>query len=203
MHRDKEAQHIPVLKLERIAFIGLLIAVFALSLIRISITDSPWHLATAKYAFTNGYWPVSNTFSYTYPDYPPYQQYPIYQTVLYAVFLAGGWEGLSILHFVLWTLIFVLWIRWGGPWRVALALNLAWLLALLGLHQRMILRPDILTILLFILLLHSVDLYRSGRYWASGLFVLIQLLMANSHQLFPLGLAVQVSFLAHLFLVRI
>ena len=188
---------------ETIAFVALIAAVVALSLIRVDITDTPWHLATARYAFTNGHWPVTNTFSYTFPDYPLHQQYPLYQAVLYAVFLLGGWTGLSLLHCLLWVLIFLLWVRWGGSWKSALALNLAWLLALLGLHQRMILRPDILTMLFLVLLLHSIDLYRSGRRWAAGLFVAIQFLMANSHQLFPLGLAVQGAFLAHLLVVRV
>lgn len=187
---------------ERVAFAGIFIALMALSLIRVGITDTPWHLATAKYAFTKGFWPVTNTFSYTFPDYPLYQQYPLYQTILYLIFRLGGWEGLSLFHCALWVLIFLLWVRWGGSWKSALALNLAWLLGLLGLHQRMILRPDILTILLLILLLHSFDLYRSGRQWVSGLFVIIQFMMVNSHQLFPLGLAMQGFFLAHLFLVR-
>jgi len=186
----------------QVSFAGIIMALIALSLIRVDITDTPWHLATAKYAFTNGFWPVTNTFSYTFPDYPLHQQYPLYQTLLYAIFRLGGWESLSLLHCALWFLIFLLWIRWGGSWKSAFALNLAWLLALLGLHQRMILRPDILTILLLVLLLHSIDLYRSGRQWAAGLFVFIQFLMVNSHQLFPLGLAIQGFFLVHLFLVR-
>lgn len=187
---------------KRLSFAGIIMALVALSLIRVEIADTPWHLATAKYAFRNGFWPTTNTFSYTFPDYPLHQQYPLYQTLLYTVFLIGGWEGLSLLHCALWALIFLLWIRWGGSWKSALTLNFAWLLGLLGLHQRMILRPDILTMLLIVLLLHSIDLYRSGRWWASGLFVFIQFLMVNSHQLFPLGLAVQGSFLIHLLLVR-
>ncbi len=187
---------------QRLSFAGIIAALIALSLIRVGITDTPWHLATAKYAFTKGFWPVTNTFSYTFPDYPLHQQYPLYQTLLYVTFDLGGWEALSLLHCTLWILIFLLWVRWGGSWKSAFALNLAWLFALLGLHQRMILRPDILTSLLFILMLHSIDLYRSGRKWSAGLFVFIQLLMVNSHQLFPLGLALQGFLLVHLFLVR-
>lgn len=180
----------------------LFLALVALALIRINMTDTPWHIATARYAFESGHWPVHNTFSYTYPDYPLFQQYPIYQTLLYLTFQMGGWEALSLLHCALWLLIFTLCVRWGGSWRWARNLNLIWLLALLGLQRRMILRPDILTILWLVSLLLFIDGYRNGKKWPAILFVLIQLLMVNSHQLFPLGLGIQGAFLAHVLISR-
>lgn len=186
------------------AAIGLLfVACVALALTRPTATDTPWHLATARHAFETGQWPTTNTFSYTHPDYPLYQQYPVYQTMLYLTYLGGGWVGLGLLHCVLWTAIFALWMRWGGSWNWAAILSLGWLLALLGLQRRMILRPDIATMLLLVCLLHSIDLYRGGKRWAACLLVGIQWLMANAHQLFPLGLATQGLFLGHLVVTRL
>src|SRR5512136_329706 len=101
--------------LEYLAMGGLFLALIALSLIRIGMDGTPWHLATAKYAFSEGHWPIQNTFSYTYPDYPLYQQYPIYQTILYLTYLAGGWVGLSILNCVAWFGILLLWLKWSNP----------------------------------------------------------------------------------------
>ena len=83
--------------------------------------------------------------------------------------------------------ILPMWIRWGGGWRAAALLNCAWLLAVFGLHQRMILRPDVLTILFFVCLLHMVDSYRRGNVWMAAAFVVVQWLMVNSHQLYPWG----------------
>lgn len=189
-------------RLERATLFFLLLAAVALSLNKIDPTDTPYHLATARYAFASGHWPTTNTFSYTFPDYPLYQQYPIYQSLLYGVYWLGGWEGLSLLHCVGWTLVFFLWMRWGGSYRWAAVLGMAWVIALLGLQRRMILRPDLVTLFLLGCLFHLVDLYRKGHAWAVAGFVLVQFLMANSHQLFPLGLATQGVLLIHLLMVR-
>jgi hypothetical protein len=188
--------------LERVAIIAMLLAALSLSLIRVDATDTPWHLATARLAFDTGHWPTKNTFSYTFPDYKLYQQYPLYQALLYEIYLKVGWDGLSLLNCLGWMGIFCLWILWGGNWRWAALLSLLWMLGLLGLQRRMILRPELLTMFFFICQLHLIDLYRRGRTWVAGLFVLNQLLLANSHQLFPLGLAAQICLLVHLVLVR-
>jgi hypothetical protein len=188
--------------LESMAIIAVLMAAISFSLLRIDTTDTPWHLATARLAFQTGHWPVQNTFSYTFPDYTLYQQYPLYQTLLYGIHLVAGWSGLSVLNCVGWLGVFCLWILWGGNWRRAAILSPLWMLGLLGLQRRMILRPELMTMLFFVCQLHLIDLYRRGRIWVAGLFVLIQLLLVNSHQLFPLGLAVQVCLLIHLAMVR-
>ncbi len=188
--------------LEWAAVAALFLAAIGLSLIRIDMTDTPWHLATARYAFTEGHWPVRNTFSYTHPDYPLYQQYPVYQTLLYAVYRLGSWEGLSLLHCAVWVSVFALWIAWAGSLRRRF-LNLVWMLSLLGLQRRMILRPDIMSMLLLVILLCLIDRYRAGRTRVAALLVVVQWLLVNSHQLFPLGLAVQGGLLFHLAAVRL
>ena len=188
---------------ENFAIGGIFLSLIAISLIRIGMDGTPWHLSTAKYAFSEGHWPISNTFSYTYPDYPLYQQYPIYQTILYFTYRAGGWEGLSLLNCILWIGIFLLWLKWTNRnSRQMKFLSLVWVLSLIAFQTRMILRPDILSILLLISLLHLFDLYRDGKKWAAVFFVFVQWGMVNSHQLFPLGLGFQVVFLIHLIIVK-
>ena len=135
--------------LENFAIGGIFISLIAISLIRIGMDDTPWHLSTAKYFFSEGHWPICNTFSYTYPDYPLYQQYPIYQTILYLTYRVGGWEGLSLLHCISWIGIFLLWLKWSNrDSRQMKFLSLVWVLSLIGFQTRMILRPDILSIFL-------------------------------------------------------
>lgn len=189
-------------RLELVSVVLLYLVLVALTLIRIDMTDTPWHLATARYAFESGHWPVHNTFSYTFPDYPLYQQYPIYQTLLYAAFLGGGWKALSILHCALWIVIFTLFVQWLGSWKTAAKWNVIMLLALLGLRERMVLRPDVITLLLVIVLLLLIDAYRRGKEWSAWLFIVVQFFMVNTHQLFPIGLAVQGAFLIHVLTVR-
>jgi hypothetical protein len=192
--------------LEYASIMVLFVTAVVLSLIRLDPTDTPWHLATARFAFQSGRWPVINTFSYTYPNYPLFQQYPLYQSLLYLIYLIGGWEGLSVFNCIMWVTVFALFILWaksGFRWSQACSLSLLWLLALLGLQRRMILRPDILTFFLLILLLYLIYLYSRGRIWTAGLFVVMQFLLVNSHQLFLLGLLIQGSFLVHLLIVRL
>lgn len=192
-----------ILARERAAFTLLIVLAIAFSLLRMRPTDTPWHMATARLAFETGTWPTENTFSYTYPEFPLYQQYPIYQSLLYLTYRVGGWEGLSLLHCIAWTGIFLLWVRWGAPWKYASVLSLAFLIALLGLQRRMVLRPDVMTLFLLASLLHLIDAYRKGSRWAPLGLIFVQWLMANSHQLFPLGLAVQAAFLGHLVVSRL
>ena len=73
----------------------IVVAGVALALIRVMAIDLPWHLATARLAHETGHWPAVNTFSYTFPDYPVYQQYPAFQGVMWTILRAGGWAGLS------------------------------------------------------------------------------------------------------------
>ena len=82
----------------RVAWAWGLIGVTAVafSLLRAMAVNLPWHLATARMAFDTGHWPAHNTFSYTFPDYPVFQQYPAFQAAMWGVYRATGWEGLSV-----------------------------------------------------------------------------------------------------------
>src|SRR4051812_1066219 len=80
----------------------ILVAAAALSLLRVMAVNLPWHLATARLAQATGHWPAVNTFSYTFPDYPAYQQYPVFQAVMWAIFRGAGWAGLSVATSVGW-----------------------------------------------------------------------------------------------------
>ena len=58
-----------------------MIAAVAFAVIRVQPVNLPWHLATARLAEATGHWPSVNTFSYTFPEHPVYQQYPAFQAV--------------------------------------------------------------------------------------------------------------------------
>lgn len=190
------------LAVEWLALSAAFVALVALALTRVGMTDTPYHLATARWAQETGRWPATNTFSYTFPDFPLYQQYPLYQTILLRVYEALGWEGLSLLHFAAFLTIFLLWLAWMGGVRWAAVLSLPTMLLLLGLRERMVLRPDILTLTYFAVVLLLVDrARRTDVRWVYALPV-VQLLWANSHQMFWLGLAIQGAFLVHLVVVR-
>jgi hypothetical protein len=172
------------------------IAAVALSLVRAMAVNLPWHLATARLAFETGHWPALNTFSYTFPGYPVFQQYPAFQATVWAVFRAAGWEGLSVLTSVGWVAAFLLFVRWAGTFRQGARFHVLWILALLALQRRMMLRPDMFTMIALGVELLALDGFRRGRTAALAIVPLAHLFWVNSHQLFPVSLLVQGLFLA-------
>jgi hypothetical protein len=189
--------------LERAAWALLALAVPLQTLLRIQPFDVPWHLATARLAETLGHWPTENTFSFTFPHHPIYQQYPVFQRLLYAIFRLGSWEALSVFIAVGYTAILVLFLRWGGGLRRAALFHLPWMLVVVSFHTRAAARPDILSLLFLATLLLLIDAYRGGRRLAMLAVPALHWLWVNGHQLFPFSFVVQGLFLAHLVLVRL
>jgi hypothetical protein len=199
---SEAARPAPALASDWVAVAGLVAALFACAFIRVQDIDVPWHLATARLAQTLGHWPRVNTFSYTFPDYPLYQQYPLYQKALWSLYGVLGWDGLVLLTGLGWTLVLLLFVRWGGPWRAGVTLNLPWAFALFALQRRMILRPDLFTMIAFGAMLLCYEAYRRGRRGAIAFVPFVHLLWVNSHQLFPVSLGTQALFVAHVWLSR-
>lgn len=179
----------PPTVLDAVAWLLVVAALTSLTLIRVELTDTPWHLATAREAAQTGQWPRVNTFSYTHPEYPVYQQYPVYQSILYGVYQRAGWEGLSVLHWLAWVAIVGLLIVWGGGFRKAATYSWLWAIVMLGLQRRMTLRPDLGTLICVLGLAIAIDGYERRPWLSSGLMVAWQWIFANTHQLYPIGLA--------------
>src|SRR5262245_12599195 len=177
---------------------AIVVAGVALSLLRVMAVNLPWHLATARLAQETGHWPVVNTFSYTFPDYPIYQQYPAFQATMWAIYRAAGWPGLSAATAIGWMLAFLLVARWGGPFRQGARFHVLWMLGLWALQRRMVLRPDMFSMIAFGVELLALDAFARGRTRALALVPLAHLLWANGHQLWPLSLVIQGMFVADL-----
>lgn len=190
------------LPIEWMAAAAVMVSLIAFALLRISCGDVAWHLATARLAMKTGVWPTTNTFSHSFPDYPLYQQYPLFDLVLYTVYQALGWPGLSALLCLGWLSVVLLFVRWAGPWSTAAVLNLAWMVGVAALWRRMMLRPDMISLLWLVCLLIVIDGYLRRSRWWIAVVPAIQLCWVNSHQLFPLGLAVQIILVLHLGLSR-
>jgi len=182
----------------RVIWALLIITGVALALIRVLAVNLPWHLATARLALETGHWPMVNTFSYTFPDYPLYQQYPAFQAVMWAIFRVAGWTGLSAATAVGWVAAFLLIARWAGPLRQGARFHVLWMLALWALQRRMVLRPDMFSMIAFGVELLALDAFARGKTRALALVPLAHLLWTNSHQLWPLSLVIQAMFVADL-----
>ncbi len=180
----------------------VVVAALAFAFIRVQAINLPWHLATARLARAMGHWPSRNTFSYTFPDHQVFQQYPAFQGALYAALRLGGWPALSVVCGVGWTAVFLLFVRWAGPWRAGAALHALWMLALCALWRRMMLRPDLFSMLALGLELVSLDAYSRGRRAGLVGVPLAHVFWVNSHQLWPLSFIVQGLYVAHLGALR-
>jgi hypothetical protein len=185
-------------RVDWIAAALVVLATFAFALIRVQAINLPWHIATARFAHETGHWPARNTFSYTFPDHPVFQQYPAFQATVYWLLRAGGWPALSLLCGVGWTVVALLFVRWAGPWRQGAALHVLWMLGVCALWRRMMLRPDLFSMLALGMLLVALDAYARTRRAAIALVAvpLAHLFWVNSHQLWPLSLVVQGLFVA-------
>lgn len=169
----------------------IIVAGFALSLLRVMAVNLPWHLATARLAQQTGHWLAVNTFSYTFHDYPVYQQYPAFQWAMWTIFRIAGWGGLSVATAVGWMLAFLLVVRWGGTFRQGARFHVLWMLALWALQRRMIMRPDMFSMIAFGIELLALDAFARGKTRALAAAPLAHLLWVNSHQLWPLSLMIQ------------
>jgi hypothetical protein len=180
----------------------VVIAAVAFAVIRVQAVNLPWHLATARLAHETGHWPSVNTFSYTFPDHPVYQQYPAFQATLYALLRAGGWGAISLASGLGWVAVLLLFVRWAGPFRAGAVVHAFWMLGLYALWRRMMVRPDLFSMVALGIELCALDAYARGRRRALALVPLAHLLWVNSHQLYPLSLLVQGFFVAHVLALR-
>lgn len=208
MSRPGDASQPSPSRLDWLAAALVLVAAVAFAFIRVQAVNLPWHLATARLARSFGHWPARNTFSYTFPDHPVFQQYPIFQRAVFAAANAGGWDALTILSGVGWIAVFLLFVRWAGTFRAGAALNAFWMLALCALWRRMMLRPDLFSMIALGIELLALDAYGEGgggargRRWALAFVPLAHFLWVGSHQLWPLSLLVQGLYVVHLLLLR-
>jgi hypothetical protein len=110
---------------------------------------------------------------------PPQPRRNIDQPILRAV----GWTGLSAATAAGWLAAFLLIARWAGPWRQGARFHVLWMLGLWALQRRMVLRPDMFSMLAFGIGLLALDAFARGKTRALALVPLAHLLWTNSHQL--------------------
>jgi hypothetical protein len=187
---------------EALGWVFIAVALPLIGLTRINPPDIPWHLATARLAEALGHWPVRNSFSWTFPDYTLYQQYPVFQSIAHGAFRLGGWEALSVLVFAWWAVVFLLFVRAAGPLSRAVPFHTFWALVAFSIQTRAALRPDLLSLSFVALFLIIFDAYRERHRGLIALVPAVHWLWANGHQLFILSFVLQGLFLGHLLLAR-
>lgn len=182
--------------------IAVLLAVFGTY--RISPIDVPEHLAVGRWIWEQGQPMTTNTLSWSYPDYPNVQQYPLYQITIHLLLETFGFASLSIFCAVTWVVATATWVGWaGGPARAA-SLPVVWLLAVVGVQRHLVPRPEVATLLGLGVLLLLFDRWRADptrRLPLPGMVVTLWL-MVNSHQMYILGAGLIAGFAIHVALSK-
>lgn len=140
--------------------------------------------------------PLTNLFSYTYPDFPFINSHWLFEVLAYLGQQGLGLQALLVLKVAV-ILLAVGLVLTTVPKKQLLLLPLGFLF-LHTLRERPDLRPEIFSFLFTGLTLFILDKFEKGKSKLLFALPIIQLTWVNTHIYFILGLFLQVIFLAHL-----
>jgi hypothetical protein len=171
----------------RAAQVAVALTAFALGFHKVDDFDTWWHLAAGRWIATHGAIPATDTLSHTVPDHPWINLQWGFDVLLYWLHQAGGPMLLSLfcatVYFATTVVLLRLAARHAGPALGALSV----FVAILAAHERVTLRPELLSFFLLACVLTVLD--RAARTDGRGLFLLVPLMIvwANVHALFVIG----------------
>lgn len=178
-----------------VAAAALLALLFSLRLL--TDIDLGFHLRGGQWMFEHHAFHGKDVFTYTANDRDYVALHWLFQLVLYLVYQAASYRGLSVLTavLVLAGLGLLAWriARAGAPHAVTAALLV---LAVLSFELRMQLRPELFSWLLLGATLLVLDAHVERRRELLWLLPLVQLLWINLHGLFVLGWVATLAYLA-------
>lgn len=166
----------------------LLIVVFLFGLRKLSDADLGFHLRGGQFIIQEGHFPDKDTYTYTVTQNDYIDLHWMFQIILYLIYLAGGYSGITIYKSVLVLLLFLLlWIR-GKQLRASMLLMVTLLLAgIICIQSRLLMRPELFTYIFLTCFLLILDPYYRQHKGPLFLLPLIMILWVNSQGLFILG----------------
>ncbi|MBF0531710.1 MAG: hypothetical protein HQL23_01275 [Candidatus Omnitrophica bacterium] len=184
-----------------LAALVLLGAVIFAANLEIKDPDIWLHLASGQYILQHGQIPQIDIFSCTRAGAPWNNHEWLFQILVYTVYQHGGIAGLTNLLVVLVGFIFVILYGLGSAARKSLFQFLFLFLLLGSFEHRMVLRPDIFSLIFFVL---DIALLNRGgsRTGTAAALLFIQILWVNTHGFFILGPALILIYGAGEFLKR-
>jgi tetratricopeptide (TPR) repeat protein len=155
--------------------------------------DTGWHLATGRYLLQHHAIPATDVLSYTSPG-SPWLYPPFAGALLYAVFQAFGYAGLSWFS-VLPAALLAGYLLWRALPQASVASAVLLALAVPSLAYRLTPRADLFTTLFFALFL--AELWRFHRATPARLWLLpaVMVLWVNLHPGFIAGLGLVAAYL--------
>ncbi len=152
--------------------------------------DVWWHLKTGEWIFQHRAVPGMNLYSYTAPDHPWIDLSWGFQLLLYLFYRVLGINGIIFFKVSVVVLTFFLLFRFFYR-KLPLGLLLSLLtLSLLASHDRLMERPELLSFLFLVISLLLVETDRLKPTKWLYLFPFLQMVWANTHGFFALGLLV-------------
>ena len=156
---------------------------------KIWATDFWWQIATGRWVLQQG-WPEGDVFSYTVPGAEWIELRWLVFSLGALIFDRFGPAALVLLKWIAVVITLISLLAAAGPRSSRRDLVTPWLVAvgLLACSQRLFVRPELASYLLFALFLAAVARYRAG---ADGRWLwwlpLLQLVWVNSHPLYFFG----------------
>lgn len=182
---------------ENLIIIVLFIFVILIGVFQNNDFDFWYHLKSGEVIVTQGLFPKNDPFYYSLDHLPFGTDYWLFQVILYGVYKISGFNGITIFHalFFLAT-IFLLYKVARLKTESLLIIVPVIVIASLEVRRRFFPRPDIFALLFFVLYLFLINLYLEKKKNYLYFIPVIQLLWANSHLSFILGLIILFCYLA-------
>ena len=182
-------------------FILVILLVGLVSFRYLSDPDIGTHLRAGKWIVENHRVPDNDTFSYTCTNHAYLDSHWLFQVLAYMAYRLTGYNGLSILVFLLSLLLFYLLFRRAyKPGNSPFILSWALLLGFLCIETRITLRLEMFTFLFMTLLLQVLDNYYHEKKEKLFLLPVIMLFWSNMHGLFILGYLLSGSYFISLYI---
>ncbi|MBL7993992.1 hypothetical protein JNM05_01350, partial [bacterium] len=172
-------------------FFSLFLLLIVLSFRFIAENDLGFHLHGGEWIIQNRAFPTFDSFTYTVPNHAYIDLHWLFQILLYVVYAWFGFEGISTVYVTLILIVFTLMYYWFKSNQITSAASL-WLMlgVLLTIEVRFNFRPEVMTWILMILMLHVLDHYVRERRRVLWILPVIMVLWTNTHGLFVIGLLI-------------
>lgn len=178
----------PLPRMFRLALLLTFCLILVLTLRQASSPDIGFHLRAGQHILEERAWPVTDPFSYTYPDRPYVDSQWGYQVLLLLAQKAGGPAGMVLFHAALALTAFFLLYRTArlGPIDPA-SLVLLLPAAVIAAEHRFLVRPEMMSWVFLAATLYILSRRAVGRSAPLWLLPVVQLAWVNTHSAFVLG----------------
>jgi tetratricopeptide (TPR) repeat protein len=168
---------------------------FLLALGKISESDTFWHLKTGEWIISHGAIPRIDPFSATVNGKPWLDWEWLFQAGIYVLYAWGGFQALvvgkAMIVFLTGVVLFLACRQNGAGVAIAGFMVMA---ALVAARERLEVRPDVLMLLFAASTVALLESARHGRPRGLLWLPVLQLVWANVHASFPLGLALMATY---------